>query len=170
MEGLVLSARPRPPATARSWLVLAGFLAASFAVAAIGGTFTSAAMPEWYMSLEKPAFNPPSWIFGPVWTALYIMMAVAAWLVWRSSGLKDASLALTLYAVQLGLNLAWSGIFFALRSPGWALVEIVALWAAILATMILFFRHSRMAGWLFAPYLLWVSFATVLNAAIWRLN
>jgi translocator protein len=156
--------------SARTWVALAGFLAASFAVAAIGGTFTSAGMPEWYMSLEKPAFNPPSWVFGPVWTALYIMMAVAAWLVWKASGFRGAATALTLYFVQLALNLAWSGIFFGLRAPGWALVEIVALWIAILATIVLFFRHSRVAGWLMVPYLLWVSFAAVLNAAIWSLN
>jgi translocator protein len=160
----------RTTSSAGTWLVLAAFLAASFVVAAVGGMFTAAAMPEWYMTLAKPAFNPPSWIFGPVWTALYIMMAVAAWLVWKASGFRGAAAALTVYGVQLGLNLAWSGIFFALRSPGWALVEIVVLWLAILATAVLFFRHSRAAGWLLMPYLLWVSFAAVLNGAIWRLN
>lgn len=160
----------RQAGSARSWIVLAGFLAASFVVAAIGGMLTSAGMPEWYMSLEKPAFNPPSWIFGPVWTALYITMAVAAWLVWKSSGFRGAGPALSLYFVQLGLNLAWSGVFFALRSPGWALVEIAALWLAIAGTILLFFRHSAAAGWLMVPYLVWVSFAALLNAAIWRLN
>jgi translocator protein len=154
----------------REWLVLAGFLAASFVVAAVGGMFTSAGMPDWYMGLEKPAFNPPSWVFGPAWTALYIMMAVAAWLVWKAPGFQGARAALTLYFVQLGLNLAWSGIFFALRSPGWALVEIVLLWVAIAATTRLFFRHSAAAGWLMVPYLGWVTFAAALNAAIWRLN
>jgi len=154
----------------RDWLVLAGFLAASFVVAGIGNIFTSAGMPEWYMSLEKPAFNPPSWVFGPVWTTLYIMMAVAAWLVWRASGFRGATTALTVYFVQLGLNLAWSGIFFGLREPGWALAEIVLLWLAIGATIILFHRHSRVAALMLVPYLLWVSFAAVLNGAIWRLN
>jgi translocator protein len=153
-----------------TWLALAGFLAASFAVATVGGMFTSAGMPEWYMGLEKPAFNPPSWVFGPVWTVLYILMAVAAWRVWRVAGFRGATTALVLYFVQLALNLAWSGIFFALRSPGWALVEIVVLWLAILATTILFFRHDRVAGWLLVPYLLWVSFASLLNGAIVRLN
>jgi translocator protein len=153
-----------------SFLVLAGFLAASFLVAAVGGLFTSMGMPDWYMALEKPAFNPPSWVFGPVWTALYAMMAVAAWLVWREAGFRGARPAFVAYGVQLALNLAWSGIFFGLREPGWALVEIVALWAAILATMVLFFRHSRPAGLLLVPYLAWVSFAAVLNGAIWRLN
>jgi translocator protein len=155
---------------AMSWLVLGGFLALCFGVAALGSVFTSSAMPEWYMSLEKPAFNPPSWVFGPVWTVLYAMMAVAAWLVWREAGFDGATAALSLFFVQLALNLAWSGIFFGLREPGWALVEIVVLWAAILGTIVLFFRHSSLAGWLLVPYLLWVSFAAVLNAAIWRLN
>jgi translocator protein len=154
----------------KSILALLGFLAAVFVVGAIGNVFTSAGMPDWYMSLEKPAFNPPSWVFGPVWTALYIAMAVAAWLVWRDAGFDGARAALTLFFVQLALNLAWSGIFFALREPGWAFVEIVALWAAILATMILFFRHSTWAGALLVPYLAWVSFAAVLNFEIWRLN
>lgn len=154
----------------RGWLMLAAFLAASFVVAAVGGMFTSAGMPDWYMSLEKPAFNPPSWVFGPAWTTLYIMMAVAAWLVWKRAGFGGATTALTLYFVQLALNLAWSGIFFALQSPGWALIEIVVLWLAIAATTRLFFRHSAAAGWLMVPYLAWVSFAAVLNAAIWQLN
>lgn len=152
------------------WLVLAAFLAACFAVAALGGWFTSLGMPEWYMGLRKPAWNPPSWLFGPVWTALYIAMAVAAWLVWKEAGLDGATAALSLFVVQLALNLAWSGIFFALRSPGWALVEIAVLWLAILVTTVLFFRHSTWAGALMVPYLLWVGFASVLNTAIVRLN
>jgi translocator protein len=154
----------------RSALALVGFLAACFAVAAIGGWFTSQGMPEWYMSLEMPSWNPPSWLFGPVWTTLYAAMAVAAWLVWRESGFEGATPALTLFFVQLALNLAWSGIFFALQSPGWALLELVVLWFAILGTTVLFFRHSTLAGALMVPYLLWVTFAGALNAAIVRLN
>ena len=152
------------------WLVLVAFLAACFAVAGIGGWLTSLGMPEWYMTLRKPAWNPPSWLFGPVWTTLYVAMAVAAWLVWKQAGFDGATAALSLFFVQLALNLAWSGIFFALQSPGWALVEILALWVAILATTVLFFRHSTWAGALMVPYLLWVGFASVLNAAIVRLN
>ena len=152
------------------WVVLTGFLAACFVVAGLGGWFTSLGMPEWYMSLEKPSWNPPSWLFGPVWTTLYIAMAVAAWLVWQEAGFDGATAALSMFFVQLVLNLAWSGVFFALRSPGWALVEITALWVAILVTAVLFFRHSGWAGALMVPYLLWVSFAAVLNAAIVRLN
>lgn len=158
------------PDRLRSALVLAGLLVATLGVAGVGGWFTSMGMPEWYASLRKPAFNPPSWIFGPVWTTLYVLMAIAAWLVWRSAGWRNGRKALTLFFVQLALNLAWSGIFFALQSPGWAMAEIVALWLAILATTILFFRHSTIAGALMVPYLLWVSFAAVLNGAIAWLN
>lgn len=152
------------------WMGLAGFLAASFAAAGVGGWLTAMGMPEWYMSLQKPGWNPPSWLFGPVWTALYAAMAVAAWLVWKDAGFGGAPAALTLFFVQLLLNMAWSGVFFALRSPGWALAEILVLWVVILATTILFFRHSTWAGALMVPYLLWVAFAAVLTAAIARLN
>ena len=152
------------------WLTLLGLLLLVFAVAGIGGWLTSLGMPDWYMSLRKPTWQPPSWLFGPVWTALYIAMAVAAWLVWKEAGFDGAAGALTLFFIQLALNLAWSGVFFALRAPGWALVEIVALWIAILATTALFFRHSTWAGALMVPYLLWVTFAAALNAAIVRLN
>jgi tryptophan-rich sensory protein len=152
------------------WMALLAVLVAVFVVAGIGGWFTSLGMPEWYMSLRKPSWQPPSWLFGPVWTALYIAMAVAVWLVWQEAGLEGAGAALTLWGVQLLLNLAWSGIFFALRSPGWALLEIAILWLAILATTVLFFRHSTWAGALMVPYLAWVTFAAALNGAIVRLN
>jgi tryptophan-rich sensory protein len=155
---------------ARSLLALAGFLAACFLVAAIGGWFTSMGMPEWYAALEKPSWTPPSWVFGPAWTTLYILMAVAAWLVWKEAGFSGASGAMVLFFTQLALNLAWSGIFFALQRPGWALVELGMLWIAILATTALFFRHSGAAGALMLPYLAWVTFAGALNAAIVRLN
>ncbi len=151
-------------------LALIGFLALTFAVAGVGGWFTSQGLGEWYGSLGKPSFNPPSSVFGPVWTVLYALMAVAAWIVWRDAGFAGAGAALTLFFVQLALNLAWSGLFFALRSPGLALLDIVALWLAILATTVLFFQHSTWAGALMVPYLLWVSFASVLNAAVWRMN
>jgi tryptophan-rich sensory protein len=152
------------------WLVLLGFLVACFGVAGIGGFWTAMGMPDWYGGLAKPSWNPPSWLFGPVWTALYAAMAVAAWLVWKEAGFAGGGAALALFFVQLALNLAWSGVFFGLRSPGWALLEILALWTAILVTTILFFRHSGWAGALMVPYLLWVTFAGALNAAIVRLN
>lgn len=152
------------------WLALAGFLAACFAVAGLGGWFTSMGMPEWYATLRKPVWNPPSWVFAPVWTTLYIMMAVAAWLVWKEAGFSGATAALTLFFVQLLLNVTWSGLFFGLQSPGWAMVELVVLWGTILGTTLLFFQHSTFAGALMVPYLLWVTFAGFLNAAIVRLN
>ena len=152
------------------WWVLCGFGVASFTAAAIGGTATSRAVRDWYPTLVKPAWNPPAWLFGPVWTVLYIAMAVAAWLVWRRVGWAGARLALTLFMVQLTLNAAWSIIFFGLRNPGAAFAEVVVLWAAILGTLVLFWQVSVPAGILFIPYLTWVSFAAVLNFSIWRLN
>jgi tryptophan-rich sensory protein len=117
--------------------------------------------------LEKPTWNPPAWIFGPAWTILYTLMAVGAWLVWKRKGW---SRPLVFYFAQLILNAAWTPIFFGAHELGWALVEIVALWVAILLTMIAFFRVSKPAGWLFVPYLAWVTFATFLNFTLWRLN
>lgn len=125
---------------------------------------------EWYAGLAKPAWNPPNWLFGPVWTVLYILMAVAAWLVWRRQGLAGAALPLLVFVVQLVLNAMWSWLFFGLQRPGVALAEILVLWVAILVTILLFFRVRSVAGILLIPYLLWVSFAAVLNFTIWRLN
>jgi translocator protein len=124
----------------------------------------------WYAALKKPPFNPPGWVFGPVWTALYLMMGVAAWMVWRVGGFRGAGVALGVFLVQLTLNGLWTWIFFGLHRPGWALVEVAVLWLAILATLLLFRRHSALAGALLIPYLAWVSFAAVLNFALWRLN
>ena len=154
----------------KQWWGLAGFVALAMAVAALGSLFTSSGMGSWYAALEKPSFNPPSWVFGPVWTTLYVMMAVAAWLVWKRAGAGAAGMALGAWLVQLALNLTWSGIFFGLRAPGWAFAEIIVLWIAILLTTALFFRHSRVAGWLLVPYMAWVTFAAVLNFAIMRMN
>jgi len=152
------------------WLVLVGFLVICFAVAAVGSVFTSASVATWYPTLQKPAFNPPNWIFGPVWSALYLMMAISAWLVWRSAGWSGAKGALVLFFVQLALNLAWSGLFFGLRRPGIALVEITLLLTSILATAVGFRPFSRTAFWLMVPYAAWVSFASFLNFKIWQLN
>jgi translocator protein len=149
------------------WLVLAGFVVASFAAAALGGLATANSVREWYPTIAKPAWTPPSWIFGPVWTALYAMMAVAAWLVWRRAGWGGAQVW---FAVQLALNATWSPVFFGLHRIGLALVNIVLLWLAIVGTTVAFWRVTPVAGWLFVPYLVWVSFATALNFAIWRLN
>ena len=138
-----------------------------FAVAGLGGLATTPNIPNWYAGLAKPSWTPPGWLFGPVWSVLYLSMAVAAWLVWRKG---NAVVPLILFAVQLAFNAAWSWLFFGLHNPGAAFVDIVLLWAAIVATTIVFWRRSLVAGLLFVPYLAWVSFAAVLNFAIWRLN
>jgi benzodiazapine receptor len=122
----------------------------------------------WYEGLSKPNWTPPNWLFAPVWTILYVAMGVAAWLVWRRSSFTAAPMQL--FLLQLLLNVAWSAVFFRFRSPGWAFIEIVALWCAILLTAITFGRTAPAAGWLMIPYLLWVSYAAALNFAIWRLN
>lgn len=145
-------------------------IAICFAVAGLGGLVTTPQIPGWYAELAKPTWNPPAWIFGPVWSLLYLMMAVAVWLVWRQAGMAGAELPLGLFVVQLALNSLWSGLFFGLHSPGAAAAEILLLDGAILATLITFWRRSKLAGWLMVPYLAWVSFAAVLNVAIWRLN
>jgi benzodiazapine receptor len=151
-------------------LALLVSLVAVFAAAAAGIWLTNVSLATWYPGLVKPSFNPPNWIFGPVWSALYFAMAVAAWLVWRRRGAQAVGLALSLYAAQLILNVAWSGLFFALQSPGVAFGEVLLFWGAILATLVTFWRVDRLAGALFVPYLAWVSFAAVLNLAIWQLN
>jgi len=146
-------------------------LAVPQAVGVLSGLATARGVREWYPDLTKPSFNPPSWVFAPVWTALYLAMGVAAWLVWRK-GLETPGVRVALFAflVQLALNGLWSLLFFGLQSPGLALAEIVILWAAIGVTTVLFFRQAAVAGWLMAVYWAWVTFAAVLNASIWRLN
>ena len=141
-----------------------------FAAAGLGSLVTTPQIPNWYADLAKPAWTPPDWIFGPVWTLLYVMMAVAAWLVWRLDGFAGAKVPLALFAIQLVLNSIWSVLFFGLQNPGAAAVEIVLLWAAILATLVTFWKRSKWAGGLLVPYLAWVSFAAVLNVAIWRMD
>jgi tryptophan-rich sensory protein len=154
----------------RNLVALAGFVALCFAVAAAGGAVTATSVETWYAGLAKPPFNPPDWVFGPVWTALYLMIAVAGWRVWRRRGESGAWLALGAWGLQLSLNLSWSMLFFGARMIGAALVEIAVLLAAILITAALFWRIDRIAGVLLVPYAAWVGFATVLNAALWRLN
>ncbi len=128
------------------------------------------ASAEWYDSIQKPDWNPPSRIFGPVWSVLYTLMGVAVWLVWRDYGFRNAKWAMSLFLIQLVLNGLWSQIFFGMQEIGWALVEIIVLLAAIVATTIIFFRKKALAGWLMAPYILWVVFATVLTYTLWILN
>ncbi|MFH1462170.1 MAG: tryptophan-rich sensory protein [bacterium] len=143
----------------------------------VGSVFTISSIPNWYAGLEKPSFSPPNWIFGPVWITLYFLMGVAAFLIWSSrkkasdrKRRKEIKIALSLFGVQLFLNVAWSIIFFGLKNPGWALFEIIILWLAILATIVAFSKISRLTVWLLLPYILWVSFAAYLNYAIFALN
>jgi len=152
------------------WKLVVSIIAC-LAAGAIGSIFTQQAIPTWYATLEKPAFNPPNWVFMPVWTLLYVMMGVAAFLVWRK-GLesKQVRIALIVFLVQLVLNALWSVAFFGLESPLCGLIVIVALWVAILFTVLKFYRISLTASVLLWPYLLWVSFAAVLNSSIWLLN
>lgn len=157
-------------ATRRELGGLALLLGLCLGVAALGGLATASSVRTWYPTLAKPTWTPPSWVFGPTWTALYTAMAVAAWLVWKRAEHAGRKAALALFALQLTLNLAWSFVFFALRSPLAGLVDILLLWAAVLATTVAFWRVARAAGWLFVPYALWVGFAAALNLAIVRLN
>jgi len=146
---------------------LAGWLVLCFSAASLGAFF----MPgEWYATLKKPLWNPPGWIFGPVWSALYAMMAVAAWLVWKRGGFVAQRRPLALFLTQLALNAAWTPLFFGLHWPGLAFAEIVLLWLAIAATIAAFRPVHRIATWLLVPYLAWVSFAAALNFTLWRLN
>jgi tryptophan-rich sensory protein len=156
--------------TTRQAIALAVSVGICLGAAGMGSVLTAPSLHPWYATLRKPTWTPPNWLFGPVWTALYLGMAVAAWLVWRQAGFSHARLPLTLFAVQLALNVAWSGIFFGLRSPGVAFLEVVLLWLFILSTAIAFWPLSRTASWLLVPYLIWVTFASALNAAIWRMN
>lgn len=154
----------------REFFGFVAFLALCLAVSAIGAAATATSVGSWYQTLVKPPFNPPNWIFAPVWTTLFFMMALAGWRVWRRDGLRQARSALMLFALQLVLNMVWSIVFFGLRSIGAALVEIVVLLLAILVTTLVFWQRDRVAGMLFVPYAAWVTFAAVLNAALWQLN
>ena len=152
------------------WLGLLFWVGLCFAVAAIGGRWTAGEISGWYRTLARPAIAPPNWVFGPVWSLLYLLMAVAAWRVWLTAPSPLRTWGLTLFLVQLALNLAWSLIFFRLHAIGAALAEVALLWAAIGVTTLFFGRVAPEAAWLMAPYWAWVSFATVLNAAYWRIN
>lgn len=137
----------------------------------VGSVFTTPSIAGWYAGLAKPEFAPPNWIFAPVWTTLFALMGIAVFIIWQKRPhRKDAKAALGIFACQLVLNTLWSIIFFGLHSPGGAFIEIIFLWLAILATIVMFARISKLAGWLLVPYILWVSFAGYLNYMIWMLN
>jgi tryptophan-rich sensory protein len=154
----------------KTWLTLTLFLFLCLGAGSVASFLTARGVREWYPTLRKPRGTPPSWVFAPVWTTLYIVMAVAAWLVWRDYGWMGGRPALLLFFAQLGLNVAWSGIFFGARMPGVALAEIVILWFAIVFNILIFHWLTPFAALLLVPYLLWVTYASYLNFGIWRLN
>ncbi len=157
-----------PRATGPAWLALLASVAVTGTAAAIAArsSVTSAAF---YAQLDKPAWAPPPWLFGPVWSLLYLLMALAAWRAWRAAG-RDARGALGLYAAQLVLNALWTWLFFVRHVGLWATVEVLVLWVAIVATLVAFRRHDRPAALMLAPYLAWVSFASALTIAVWQRN
>ncbi|MFZ5801607.1 MAG: TspO/MBR family protein [Candidatus Omnitrophota bacterium] len=146
------------------------FVIVCLGLGGIGSVLTYPNIAGWYQGLNKPSWNPPDGVFGPVWTLLYMMIAIAGWRLWLKRGFHDAPFSWGAYTIQWGLNLGWSFLFFGLRNPGAALAEILLLWAAIALTIILFTRQDKGAGALLVPYFLWVSFAVYLNFSIWRLN
>ena len=155
--------------TSRQLLALAGWLLLSFAAAALGA-IASIEAKSFYALLTRPSWAPPGWLFGPVWTVLYVLMGVAAWLVWRSSGFKTSRTALVLFVLQLAANALWTWLFFAWHQGAVAFAEILLLWGLIVATTVSFWRLNSFAGVLMLPYLAWVTFATALTLAVWRLN
>ena len=156
-------------AASRPAIGIAGWVLLSFAAAAVGGV-ASANAGDFYEQLSRPAWAPPPYLFGPVWSVLYFLMGVAAGLVWRAQGFDGGRTALILFVVQLGLNALWTWLFFAWRTGMWAFIEIVMLWLLILATILAFARIRTLSAWLLLPYLCWVSYATALTYAVWRLN
>lgn len=151
------------------WLGLLGWLALCYAIAGLGA-MASIQAASFYAELVRPAWAPPGWLFGPVWTVLFGMMAVSVWLVWRSGGWTGARAALTLFVAQLALNGLWSWLFFAWHLGAWAFADIVALWLVLAATIGAFAKRHALAAWLLLPYLAWVSFAAALNFAVWQFN
>lgn len=153
----------------RQAIGLLGWLLVVFAAAAVGG-FASANAGDFYQDLVRPSWAPPGWLFGPVWSVLYVLMGIAAWLVWRARGFAGARSALLVFIVQLAANALWTWLFFVWRQGGLAFAEILVLWALILVTIGLFRQVSTVAGALLLPYLAWVSFASILTLSTWRLN
>ncbi|HQX52009.1 MAG TPA: DUF2867 domain-containing protein [Planctomycetaceae bacterium] len=176
LTGIATTARhsanvtPWKPSVLRQAVMLLGFIATCFAAAGLGAAATSMSVGGWYQTLAKPSWNPPGWLFGPVWSVLYVLMAIAAWLVWRRQGWSAARSALTWFGIQLALNVLWSVVFFGMQQPGLAVIEILMLWLAIVATIVAFHSKSVTAAILMVPYLAWSTFAAVLNFELWRMN
>ena len=181
MQGNAMNQTNQTEITRSTPMLIIGLVIAvivCFSAGGIGATATGSSVTGWYMDLNKPSWNPPGWVFGPVWSVLYIMMAVSVWLVWKdskgtqpsSSVISSVGFAIGWFLFHLLLNMLWSIIFFGLKQPGWALIEIVVLWVSIVVTIVLFRRHSTLAAGLLFPYLMWVSFASFLNFTIWSMN
>lgn len=153
-----------------NWLALVIAIIIPLAIGGTAALFTVPNIQGWYQGLNKPSFNPPNWIFAPVWNTLYILMGIASYLVWRERKLKNVTPAISVYFIQLILNFFWSLIFFELHQPGFAFIEVLILWLFIFFTIISFSRINKTAAWLLVPYISWVSFASILNYEIWRLN
>ncbi len=162
--GLKPSPRPKPG------LALAAWIGVCFAIGILGSIFTVPNIPTWYAALVKPPLNPPNQLFGPVWTTLYALMGYAAWIVWKTRPSACRVRGLLLFSVQLALNFLWTWIFFSRHQMLTAFADLVALWVAILLTILTFRKMSARAAWLLVPYLAWVTFAGYLNLALWRLN
>jgi benzodiazapine receptor len=145
-------------------------IVATVGLGSLGGIFTIAEIPNWYAGLNKPSFNPPNWIFGPMWTTLYVLMGISFYLIWKLPVSTTRTKAIRLFIIQFVLNFCWSIIFFSMHQIGWALLEIIAMWVFILLTIVQFRKLSILAAVLLIPYLLWVSFACILNGSIWQLN
>jgi benzodiazapine receptor len=154
----------------RPFLGPAVWIGLCFVVMLTGSLFTRPSIPNWYAALHKPAWTPPNWLFGPVWLILYLLMGLAAWLVWKERRVSKSGVPLTLFLGQLFLNLLWSYLFFGLQMPQVAFAEIGILWLMILTTTLTFWQVKPLAGILFLPYLVWVAYAGILNLAIWRMN
>lgn len=170
-EGATSVAAPQSAGSAfKTWAAMVLFVLFSLAAGAIGSYFSAPAIPDWYRQLQRPSWTPPDWLFGPVWTVLYILIGLAAWLVWKKAGWRAALPALLLFGVQWMLNAAWSILFFGMGAIGAALLELLALISVIVATTIAFGRIRPAAAMLMLPYLLWCLFAAGLNYAIWRMN
>ena len=150
-----------------SLMTLVVFIVVCLAAGFIGSQFPPG---DWYKALEKPSWNPPSFLFAPVWTILYILMGIAAWIVWTRGGKGKRLVPMTIFGVQLAVNALWSYLFFGINRPALAFIDIVVMWVLICATILLFWKTRKSAGLLLIPYLAWVSFATALNFQLWRLN
>jgi tryptophan-rich sensory protein len=153
-----------------NWITFIYFFALCQGAGILGSAFTFKAIPSWYNTLVAPSFRPPSWVFGPVWTLLYTLMAVSGYILWQNREQKDAKTALVFFFIQLALNAIWTPIFFGAKRLDLAFYEIVAMWVFILLTMVFAFKVKPVAGWLLLPYIAWVTFASILNFSFWQLN